>query len=100
MASDDDIRQRVIIEGAEGALSELQKLGDQGAAAIDKIKAAGDGDFVKGFRQLSPELNKMVDGLANAEIASAKLGRSTKLTRTELTTLAGLQKPTQGIKKD
>jgi hypothetical protein len=100
MAGDDDIRQRVIIEGAQGALNELQKLGDEGAAAIDKIKEAGGGDFVKGFRQLSPELNKMVDGLANAEIASAKLGKSTKLTRTELTALAGLNKPTQGIKKD
>jgi hypothetical protein len=100
MANEDDIRQRVIIEGAEGALSELQKLGDEGAAAIDKIKEAGGGDFVKGFRQVSPELNKMVDGLANAEIASTKLGKSSKVTRTELAAMAGLQNATGGVRKD
>jgi hypothetical protein len=99
MANEDDIRQRVIIEGAQGALSELQKLGNEGAAAIDKIKDAGGGDFVKGFRNISPELNKMVDGLADAAVASTKLQKSTRATRTELTALAGLKRGPEDLKQ-
>jgi hypothetical protein len=71
--SDEEIRQRIIIEGVDGALKELEKLGDEGAAAIDKIKAAGDGDFGRGLQNLSPELTKFSEGLADAELAARKL---------------------------
>lgn len=63
----EEIRQRIILEGADGALKELEKLGDEGAAAIEKLKAAGDGDFAKGVRAAVPEVAAMQDALAVAE---------------------------------
>lgn len=74
MADDlEEIRQRIIIEGADGALKELEKLGDEGAAAINKIKEAGSGDFAVGLRKASPEIAKLQDELAAAELAGRAL---------------------------
>jgi hypothetical protein len=72
-ASVEEIRQRIIIEGADGALKELEKLGDEGAAAIEKLKAAGEGDFAQGIRNAAPEIAALQDALAVAEAKSRGL---------------------------
>jgi hypothetical protein len=74
MANEDDtIRQRVIIEGADGAAAELNKLGAEGATALEQLRKAGDGDIGKGLRALSPTLAKVQDDFIAAEIAAARM---------------------------
>jgi phage-related protein len=79
----EEIRQRIIIEGADGALKELEKLGDEGSAAIEKLKAAGNGDFAQGIRAASPEIAAFQDAFAIAEAKSRGLPTNLRAIGTE-----------------
>jgi hypothetical protein len=79
----EEIRQRIIIEGADGALKELEKLGDEGSAAIEKLKAAGQGDFAQGIRNAVPEVAAMQDAIAIAEAKSRGLPTNLRAIGTE-----------------
>jgi hypothetical protein len=69
----DDILQRIILEGAEEVRKDLQSLGSEGEAALNKISAAGGGDLGAGLRKLSPEIKKFQDGMAAAEATGSRL---------------------------
>jgi hypothetical protein len=73
MANEDDILQRIILEGGEEVRKELSALGADGEAALKKIEAAGNGDFGAGLRKLSPEVAKFQDGMAKAAAEGSKL---------------------------
>jgi hypothetical protein len=79
----EEIRQRIIIEGADGALKELQALGDEGSAAIEKLKEAGQGDFAQGIRNAVPEVAAMQDAIAIAEAKSRGLPTNLRATAAE-----------------
>lgn len=71
--ADDDIIQKISLLGAEDIRKELNALGDEGAAALEKIEKAGGGDLAKGVRALIPEVQKFEKGLEGSAVAAAKL---------------------------
>jgi hypothetical protein len=73
MADSDDILQRIALLGADDIRKELNALGDDGAAALKKIEAAGGGDLSKGIRSLMPEVAKFDAGLQSATTSAGKL---------------------------
>jgi hypothetical protein len=98
--NEEEIRQRIIIDGAAGALKELQMLGDEGAAAIEKIKAAGNGDFARGLSQSTPAWNKFIDDMTKAEIAASAIQPSLKKTQAELRKIAQASAGTGRVASD
>lgn len=73
MANEDDIIQRIALLGSEEIRKELNALGDDGAAALKKIEAAGSGDLARGVRALMPEVAKFSAGLEDAAGSAGKL---------------------------
>jgi hypothetical protein len=73
MANEDDILQRIILEGSEEVRKELSALGADGEAALKRIETAGNGDFGAGLRKLSPDIAKFQDGMAKAAAEGSKL---------------------------
>jgi hypothetical protein len=73
MAEEDDIIQKISLLGAEDIRKELNALGDDGAAALKKLEAAGGGDLAKGVRNLIPEVAKFEQGMAGAAATAGKL---------------------------
>jgi hypothetical protein len=73
MANEDDIIQRIALLGSAEIRKELNALGADGEAALQRIEKAGGGDLAKGVRALMPEVAKFDAGLQSAAASAGKL---------------------------